>query len=91
MNDAPRLSLERLVLPEPRRGVPFADAEDTHAEDILAANGVPLTPEGLQRALDSGLELLQAAAARVAAVRGERSVIDTLRTLSTGSGDTGRS
>ncbi len=90
MSELPQLSLERLVLPEPRSGVPFADAEDVHAEDILTANGVPLTPDGLQLALDSGLELLQAAAARVAAARSERAAVDSLRPLATGGGDTSR-
>ena len=61
--------------------MPFADSEDVHAEDILAANHVPLTAEGLQAALDSGVEVLQAAAARVAGARGERAVLDSLRTL----------
>ena len=37
--------------------MPFADSEDVHAEDILAANHVPLTAEGLQAALDSGIEV----------------------------------
>jgi HEAT repeat protein len=90
VSELPRLSLEDLVLPDPRAGVPFADAEDVHAEDILAANDVPLTPEGLQLALDSGIELLQAAAARVAARRGETSVAGSLRSLATGGGDTSR-
>ncbi len=91
MSDIPQLSLDDLVLPEPRPGVPFADAEDAHAEDILKANGVPLTAAGLKAALDSGIELFQAAAARVAGARGERSVLDLLRALAFGPGDTGRS
>ena len=87
-----RLSLEDLVLPDPRPGVPFADSEDVHAEDILTANNVPLTAEGLQAALDSGIEVLQSAAARVAGARGERAVLESLRTLAAdGSGDTTRS
>jgi len=90
VSELPRLSLETLVLPDPRAGVPFADAEDVYAEDILAANDVPLTTEGLQLALDSGIELLQAAAARVAARRGETSVAGSLRSLATGGGDTSR-
>ena len=92
MNGPPRLSFEDLVLPEPRPGVPFADSEDVHAEDILGANHVPLTVEGLQAALDSGVEVVQAAAARVAGARGERAVLDSLRTLAAdASGDTTRS
>ena len=90
MGDLPRLSLEELALPEPRADVPLAEGEDVHAEDILTANGVPLTAEGLQLALDSGIELLQAAAARVAGARGERAVVDSLRALATGTGDTDR-
>jgi HEAT repeat protein len=76
-----RLSLEDLVVPDPRPGVPFADSEDAYAEDILAANDVPLTADGLQTALDSGIDLVSAAAARVAGAKGERAVLDTLRTL----------
>ena len=45
----------------------------------------------MQAALDSEIELLQAAAARVAGARGVRAVVDALRTLATGPGDTGRS
>lgn len=88
--DAPRLSLEDLALPEPRADVPLAAGEDIHAEDILTANGVPLTAQGLQLALDSGIELLQAAAARVAGARGERAVLASLRALASGTGDTER-
>jgi HEAT repeat protein len=90
VSDIPQLSLDDLVLPEPRPGVPFADAEDAHAEDILKANGVPLTAEGLKAALDSGIELFQAAGARVAGARGERSVLELLRALAFGPGDTDR-
>ena len=86
-----RLTLEELALPEPRPGVPFAEAEDRHAEDILTENRVPLTASGLQAAFDSGIELLQDAAARVAGARGERSVVDALRKLLAGNGDTVRS
>lgn len=88
--EAPRLTLEDLALPEPRADVPLADAEDVHAEDILTANGVPLNAGGLQLALDSGIELLQAAAARVAGAHGERAAIDSLRALAAGNGDTDR-
>lgn len=88
--EAPPLSLEDLAIPEPRADVPMADAEDVHAEDILTANGVPLNAGGLQLALDSGIELLQAAAARVAGAHGERAVIDSLRDRVAGSGDTDR-
>ena len=91
MSDIPQLSLDDLVLPEPRPGIPFAESEDAHAEAILTANGVPLTAAGLQAALDSGIELFQAAAARVAGARGERSVLDSLRALAGGPGDTERS
>jgi HEAT repeat protein len=90
VSDIPQLSLDDLVLPEPRPGIPFAEAEDAHAEDILTANGVPLTAPGLQAALDSGIELFQAAAARVAGARGERSVVDSLRSHAGGPGDTDR-
>ena len=90
MSDLPELSLDDLVLPEPRSGVPYADADDAHAEDILKANGVPLTAAGLKVALDSGIELFQAAAARVAGAREERSVLDMLRLLAFGPGDTDR-
>jgi HEAT repeat protein len=90
VSDIPELSLDDLVLPEPRPGVPYADADDAHAEDILTANGVPLTAEGLQAALNSGIELFQAAAARVAGAREERSVGDMLRALAFGPGDTER-
>lgn len=90
MDELPRLSLEELALPEPRAGVPFADSEDVHAEDILTENRVPLTAEGLQLALDSGIELLQAAAARVAGAHGERAVIGSVRALLGGIGDTDR-
>jgi len=86
----PRLSLEDLALPEPRADVPLADAEDVHAEDILTANGVPLTAQGLQLALDSGIELLQTAAARVAGAHGETAVVDSLRAFAAGGGDTDR-
>jgi HEAT repeat protein len=86
----PRLSLEDLALPEPRADVPLAAGEDVHAEDILTANGVAPTAQGLQLALDSGIELLQGAAARVAGAHGERAVIDSLRALAAGSGDTER-
>ena len=88
--NAPRLSLEDLALPEPRADVPLAAGEDIHAEDILTANGVPLTAQGLQLALDSGIELLQAAAARVAGAHGERAVVGSLRALASGTGDTER-
>jgi HEAT repeat protein len=88
--NAPRLSLEDLALPEPRADVPLAAGEDVHAEDILTANGVPLTAQGLQLALDSGIELLQAAAARVAGAHGERAVVESLRALASGTGDTER-
>ena len=88
--DAPRLSLEDVALPEPRADVPLAVGEDVHAEDILTANGVPLTAQGLQLALDSGIELLQAAAARVAGARGELAVVDSLHALASGTGDTER-
>jgi HEAT repeat protein len=87
----PRLSLEELALPDPRPGVPFADSEDVQAEDILEANGVPRDARGLQAALDSGIELLQGAAARVAGSRQVREVTDSLRALAAGSGDTARS
>jgi HEAT repeat protein len=90
MGDAPRLSLEDLALPEPRADVPLAAGEDVHAEDILTANSIPLTAQGLQLALDSGIELLQSAAARVAGARGERAVVDSLRALASGTGDTER-
>jgi HEAT repeat protein len=88
--DVPRLSLEDVALPEPRADVPLAEAEDVHAEDILTANDVPLTADGLQLALDSGIELLQAAAARVAGAHGEVAVGDSLRALASGTGDTDR-
>ena len=92
MSGPPQESFEDLVLPDPRPGVPFADSEDVHAEDILTANHVPLTAQGLQPAMDSGIELLQAAAARVAGAHGERAVLDSLRTLAaTPGGDTVRS
>jgi HEAT repeat protein len=84
------LSLEELVVPEPRPGVPFAEAEDQHAQDILTENGIPLTAPGLQAALDSDIEVLQSAAARVAAAGGERAVLESLRTLASGNGDTVR-
>jgi HEAT repeat protein len=90
VSEIPHLSLDDLVLPEPRPGVPFGVAEDAHAEDILSANGVPLTAAGLQAALDSGIELFQAAAARVAGAREERSLLDRLRALALGPGDTDR-
>jgi HEAT repeat protein len=85
-----RLSLDELVVPDPRPGVPFADAEDQHAEDILTANGVPLTASGLQAALDSDVEVLQSAAARVAGAGAERGVLESLRALASGNGDTVR-
>jgi HEAT repeat protein len=90
MTELPELSLDRLVLPDPRADVPFADAEDAYAEDILTANDVPLTSAGLRLAVESGIELLQAAAARAAAAQGDRSLIGALRPLATGSGDTSR-
>lgn len=86
-----RLSLEDLVLPDPRAGVPFADSEDAYAEDILAANDIPPDAEGLQAALDSDVEVLQAAAARVAGARQIGDVSGALRALTAGTGDTARS
>ena len=51
MSGTPQESFEDLVVPDPRPGVPFADSEDVYAEDILTANRVPLTTQGLQAAL----------------------------------------
>ena len=84
------LSLEDLVVPDPRGGMPFADSEDAYARDILDANGVPRNAQGLQTALDSDIELLQAAAARVAGAQQEHAVTASLRALATGPGDTAR-
>jgi HEAT repeat protein len=86
----PRFSLEELALPDPRPGVPFADSEDVYAEDILAANGVPPDAEGLQAALDSGIEVLEGAAARVAGAHHVDEVAASLRPLIAGTGDTAR-
>lgn len=86
----PRLTLEDLILPEPRAGLPYADTEDQHAIDILEVNGIALSPAGLQEGLDSGIEVIQSAAARAAGAMGEGSVLETLSALAARPDDTVR-
>lgn len=71
-------------------GVAYAEVEDRRARDLLEANGVPLEPEAIVKALDSGIEVIQGAAAHVAGELGLREAVPKLRAIAATPDDTVR-
>jgi hypothetical protein len=78
------------ALPHVPPDVGYADIEDALARATLEANGVETTTESLIATLDSHIEVIAAAAARVIGADGDRAAADRLRELAYGPGDSVR-
>jgi len=74
-------SLADLQIVRPPGGGPYAEVEDRHAEALLEANGFGRGPDELRRAIDSGVGVIVAAAARVAGITGDEESLDLLAEL----------
>jgi len=74
-------SLGDLVMPRRPSGVPYDEGDDYDARALLEENGLSEDRDELIRLLDSGIGILQAAAARTLGAQGERTAIEQLRRL----------
>jgi len=79
--DARPRSLADVVMPRRPAGIPDAEGDDHDALALLEANGFAVTPEGLTDALDTDLEIFQAAAARTLGALGARPALAPLERL----------
>jgi HEAT repeat protein len=82
--------LADLRVPEVPSNVPYDDLEDVRARQLLEANGVEAEPPVLARALDSEIDTIAAAAARVLGADGITDAIPRLKELASKEGDTVR-
>lgn len=70
-----------LDVPNPPPDMRYADMEDFQNREILKANGIGLTGKELLRALDSDVNVLQAAAAHLLGENGDPAATQRLREL----------
>lgn len=82
--------LADLRVPEVPADVPYNELEDVRARQLLDANGVEPEHTVLLRALDSEIDTIAAAAARVLGADGIKEAIPRLKELAAKEGDTVR-
>ena len=80
-SDSSPPSLEDLAIPRRPSGVPYDEGDDYDAHALLEVNGLSDDRDELIGLLDSGIGILQAAAARRLGAQRERSAIEHLRRL----------